>query len=94
MQENVGLSGHFLPRLLFRGAVSAFDGVGFAHVLARFGLAVPAAPLRVINLAVKVDPHHAFLRSSGRAIDRYKRFDLSDYSDCRSPPCRNRTCLQ
>jgi hypothetical protein len=44
---------------LFGGAIAGFLGVGFGHVFAMFGFAVPVRAGLVVNAGVGVDPNHA-----------------------------------
>src|SRR5262249_15119950 len=65
---------HFMKLVLFRCAVAGFLRVGFRHVLALFGLAVPACARLVVDAGIGVNPNHAvavgwrslLLRAGGR----------------------------
>ena len=50
---------------LFVSVVAFFYGVLLAHILALFGLAVPAGACLMVNVSVSVHPYHAWSGARG-----------------------------
>ena len=72
------IASNVLQQLFFRSVESSLLRISFAHEFAGLGLAIPTAPLLVIDLAIEIDPHHALDRGRHLAADRHQRFDLGD----------------
>lgn len=59
---------------LFVGAITCFDGVLLAHVLALLGPSVPLGTFLVVNMSLAVHPYHACSATGNWRADRLNIF--------------------